>query len=109
MNKVNNILYLGWLGQGNVGDDVLFELFKQMFYQNIDRKDESIEYNIDGYIPISDYHWSLEAYDLVVLGGGSIFHLPFWLSLCKEAELLNIPVISWGTGIDGHYTGDEVP
>lgn len=33
MTQLKNILYLGWLGKGNVGDDVLFELFKVMFYK----------------------------------------------------------------------------
>lgn len=33
VTQLKNILYLGWLGKGNVGDDVLFELFKVMFYK----------------------------------------------------------------------------
>ncbi|WP_156291945.1 polysaccharide pyruvyl transferase family protein [Oceanobacillus salinisoli] len=104
MNKVKNILYLGWLGEGNVGDDVLFEIFKQKFYENLKREDSNVEYNIDGYFSIPNYHYTLEPYDLVVLGGGSLFHLPYWLRLCKKAIELNIPVVSWGTGIDGYFT-----
>lgn len=107
MNNVRNILYLGWLGQGNVGDDVLFELFRTLFYQFIDRNIYKSEYNIHGYIPITNYIYDFRNYDIVVLGGGSLLSLPYWLELCEKAEEQNIPVIIWGTGFDGFYNNNE--
>lgn len=108
MKNIKSILYLGWLGQGNVGDDVLFEFFQRMFYQSIDRSNNKFEYIIDQYIPYPGYKYSLESYDLVVLGGGSLISLPYWLDLCKDAQSLGVPVVSWGTGIDGFYTVDSL-
>ncbi|CCO09147.1 polysaccharide pyruvyl transferase family protein [Desulforamulus hydrothermalis] len=108
MNRVKNILYLGWLGRGNVGDDILYTLFKRLFYQFFDRNANDYEVNIDGYLPINNYTWDLKVYDLVVLGGGSLFNIPYWIDLCLKAKELNIPLISWGTGIDGLYTSEDV-
>lgn len=107
MNNVRNILYLGWLGQGNVGDDVLFELFRTLFYQFIDRNIYKSEYNIHGYIPITNYSYDFKNYDILVLGGGSLLSLPYWLELCEKAENQNIPVVIWGTGFDGFYSDNE--
>lgn len=102
-NKVKNILYLGWLGKGNVGDDVLFELFKSMFYKYYKIPSNSTVVNIDSYPMVSNYKLDIRNYELIVLGGGSLLHLPYWLNICSEAIKQNIPVVSWGTGIDGFY------
>lgn len=107
MNRVKKILYLGWLGQGNVGDDVLFEVFKSLFYQNIDRKHYKYEYDIDSVYYETGYKTNIRDYDLVVLGGGSLFGLNYWLDRCQEAQGYGIPTTSWGTGIDGFYTSKE--
>lgn len=108
MNQIKNILYLGWLGKGNVGDDVLFEIFKRLFYENYMPKVKNVAVNIDAYPIINKYKIDLATYDLIVLGGGSLLHLPFWLRICKEGMEIGIPVVSWGTGIDGPYRADDV-
>lgn len=105
MVQVKNILYLGWLGKGNVGDDVLFELFKAMFYKYHSPKDFVV--NIDAFPAIDDYKVDILAYDLIVLGGGSLIHLPFWLNICAEAMRSSIPTVSWGTGLDGVYKEED--
>lgn len=107
MIKIKNILYLGWLGKGNVGDDVLFELFKILFYKysTIDRNTTAV--NIDVYPMVNDYKIKMNFYDLVVLGGGSLIHLPYWLRICKEAIHQDVPVVSWGTGFDGYFKSKE--
>lgn len=107
MFQLKNVLYLGWLGKGNVGDDVLFELFKRMFYHYSLLDRQKIAVNIDAYPIINHYKIDLSAYDLVVLGGGSIIHLSYWLKICEEAMKQSIPVATWGTGYDGLYKEDD--
>lgn len=101
MTSLKNVLYLGWLGKGNVGDDVLFELFKTMFYKYNQSKTTNV--NIDPYPIIQNYHIDVSAYDLIVLGGGSLIHLEYWLKICERGMQENIPVVSWGTGFDYAY------
>lgn len=103
MLRIKRILYLGWLGKGNVGDDVLFELFKDMFYKYRSSKGREDVVMIDAFPIVENYQVDLSAYDLIVLGGGSLIHLPYWLNICVEGMRRGIPVVSWGTGFDGIY------
>lgn len=103
MSQIKNILYLGWLGKGNVGDDVLFELFKFMFYKYHRPKGAADVVNIDAFPIVQNYKVDLFAYDLIVLGGGSLIHLPYWLNICAEGMRNGVPAVSWGTGFDGVY------
>lgn len=107
-NNIKNILYLGWLGQGNVGDEVLFELFKSMFYKYHKPICKNSVVNIDAYSLVQNYKMDVSTYDLVVLGGGSIIHLPFWLKICADAIKHKVPVVSWGTGIDGFFRKENI-
>ncbi len=92
------ILYLGWLGKGNVGDELLYEIFKKMLFDNI--KKEKYNIWIDSFCPTVGYEIDLSQYDLIVLGGGSLFLLSGYEDLCLKAIENNIPVVTWGTGID---------
>lgn len=103
MVLIKNMLYLGWLGKGNVGDDVLFELFKYMFYKYHENKSNKEVINIDSIPVVEGYKIDLASYDLIVLGGGSLIHLPYWLNICAEGMKKGIPVVTWGTGFDGLY------
>lgn len=107
MNQIKNILYLGWLGKANVGDDVLFELFKTMFYRYHKSKDESIV-NIDAHPSINNYKIEYSNYDLIVLGGGSLINHPIYLNACLEGINNGIPVVSWGTGLDGAFRREHL-
>lgn len=103
-----NVLYLGWLGKGNVGDDVLFELFKKMFYRYYIFAGKDFIVNIDAYPAIQNYKVDVSTYDLIVLGGGSLIHLPFYLQICEEGLKHGVPVVSWGTGIDGMFRREHL-
>lgn len=105
--KIKNVLYLGWLGQGNVGDDVLFELFKRTFYKYSALHEKDMTINIDTFHQDQRYQTSISSYDLVVLGAGSLIHLAYWINICKEAMKIGIPVVSWGSGIDGNYKNEH--
>jgi hypothetical protein len=88
------ILYLGWLGQNNIGDDVLFELFLKTFdkYNCLSEK-----VYIDALSTATNNKVNISSYDLT-----------YYLNICSEAIKLNIPVVSWGTGIDGFYKKDQL-
>lgn len=107
MNQIKNILYLGWLGKGNVGDDVLFELFKTMFYKYHKSKDNSIV-NIDAHPSINNYKIDLSFYDLIVLGGGSLFNISYYIKICAEGIKNQIPIVTWGTGVDGFFKNEDL-
>nr|WP_275420148.1 polysaccharide pyruvyl transferase family protein [Fervidibacillus halotolerans] len=100
ISKKKKILYLGWLGQQNIGDEVLFQLFEKMF-KRYSNQSENVQ--IDAFSTEPGYQYNASDYDLVVLGGGSLLHIPYWLNICTEAINKNIPVVSWGTGIDGFF------
>ncbi|MFS0864950.1 polysaccharide pyruvyl transferase family protein [Fredinandcohnia sp. 179-A 10B2 NHS] len=106
--SVKNVLYLGWLGKGNVGDDVLFELFKTMFYKYGHYTNHNTVANIDAYPTVQNYKIDISNYDLIVLGGGSLIHLPYWLKICVQGIESGIPVVSWGTGLDGAYKKEHL-
>jgi len=96
MNQIKNILYLGWLGRANVGDEVLFELFKTMIYKYFKPNNQNVMINIDMYPNHSNYKIDLSTYNLIVLGGGSLINLPFYLNICEEGLKKGIPVVSLG-------------
>lgn len=63
--------------------------------------------NIDAFPIVQSYKIDLPSYDLIVLGGGSLIHLPYWLNICAEGRRSGIPVVSWGTGLDGVYKEEQ--
>jgi polysaccharide pyruvyl transferase WcaK-like protein len=103
MNHIKNILYLGWLGKGNVGDDVLFELFKNMFNKYYQSNTNDTVVNIDFLSTIENYKVDVSKYDLIVLGGGSLIQSSYFLGVCQDGIENGIPLVSWGTGVDGAF------
>src|SRR5690606_20459936 len=103
--KRKKILYLGWLGYNNIGDDVLYELFEKMFHKY---KTISEEVQIEPLNSSINQEMDLSNYDLIVLGGGSLFNIPQLIDICSKAIKQNIPVVSWGTGIDGFYKNNHI-
>jgi polysaccharide pyruvyl transferase WcaK-like protein len=98
--KNKNILYLGWLGYGNIGDDLLYDVFKKMVLSI--SPDTIVNY----YCPLPNKKIDKKNYDLVVLGGGSLLGKyiapstsPFVL-FCLELVKEGIPLAIWGSGLD---------
>ncbi|WP_432665334.1 glycosyltransferase [Wukongibacter baidiensis] len=91
------VLYLGWLGNANVGHELEFEVFKKLMAKESDRQNLTII--VDKYIPMQNYEIDVTQYDLVVLGGGSIFS-SILEEICLKANSCNIPITVWGTGLD---------
>lgn len=97
---VRRVLYLGWLGHANVGDDVLFEIFKRGILEYVADNALPIVVDVEAWQSHKGYEQSVHQYDLVVLGGGSIFHIGHWLTICLEARKHGAKIVAWGTGVD---------
>lgn len=87
------ILYLGWIGQKNVGDDLMFynfvKLSKEIYGESC---------FIQGILP-SEKHDYFNYYDLICLGGDSIL-LEGYINVLHRALLKGKKVIIWGSGYD---------
>ncbi|WP_214484920.1 polysaccharide pyruvyl transferase family protein [Bacillus sp. SM2101] len=89
------VLYIGWLGYNNLGDELLWELFKENFKKvTLDK-----EWELTGTIGTSSKEYDIETFDLIVLGGGSIINSDN-ITFLHEATQKGKKVIIWGTGID---------
>lgn len=99
---MKKVLYIGWIGYNNLGDELMFDLFKEQFAtlgDSFKLEAVNIEHQYLKNVSIRDY-------DLIVLGGGSLlggvenFIHPYIISYLYQCILLNKKVMIWGTGID---------
>lgn len=85
--------YAGWMGYQNLGDDLLWELFKENFEKYFDQNEyQLIPKDVNYEIEISDC-------DVFVLGGGSLLNQSF-INLMHKGMKLKKEIILWGTGMD---------
>src|SRR5690625_744752 len=92
MNK--KILYIGWIGYRNLGDDLLWNIFESL----------GKKYFLSNQITVTPSFPSvnlqeLETYDTVVLGGGSLI-APAYIKLLHKAIKMKKKVVIWGSGVD---------
>ncbi|UGB28720.1 polysaccharide pyruvyl transferase family protein [Metabacillus sp. B2-18] len=99
MNFKLKLLYIGYLGFNNVGDEVCYESFIQSINRWSNSVEKVIAYDIKENKGIKDIQ-SKESIDAVILGGGSLFQGDIFLTLAEEAIELELPLYSYGTGID---------
>lgn len=97
MRKV--VLYIGWVGFGNHGDDVCFQIFSDQLAARA--QGQSIDLELRALFPSSFTEYSLARLqpDLVVLGAGSLFE-PVYLKPLVLAQQNAIPTAIWGSGWD---------
>lgn len=96
------MLYVGWVGYNNLGDELMFDLFKKQMAFLGD------EYQLDHVNCEKRFlnNVSCSEYDLIVLGGGSILNGPqvtissLIIDFLYQALILDIKIMIWGTGID---------
>ncbi|MCM1989313.1 polysaccharide pyruvyl transferase family protein [Oceanirhabdus seepicola] len=88
------ILYLGWIGRHNIGDDLLLDIFKKILL-NLNSKTIIKQYD-----PTRGTNINLRPYDLILLGGGSLLRNSTFVNVCLKANKMNIPTIIWGSGTD---------
>ncbi|GGP09215.1 polysaccharide pyruvyl transferase family protein [Oceanobacillus neutriphilus] len=99
---MKHVLYIGWIGYNNLGDELMFECFKEQFYQLGDDYKLDLVNNEKRYLDNAP----LQSYDLIVLGGGSILSgagypiQPYIIEALYQALQLNKKIMIWGSGID---------
>lgn len=109
--KLKQIAYLGWLGAGNLGDDGCYQLFRQRV-QAISKETTCIPitiYESEGALFARRIDagkrprkpWQPEAYDYVVLGGGSLLNADRYIQALACAQAAGVPTAIWGAGFDG--------
>lgn len=100
------ILYIGWVGYGNHGDDVCQEIFADYVHKLA--QEHAIELDIKALFPqnFSEYTLARIDPDLVVLGAGSLFE-PVYLKPLILAQQYDIPTAVWGSGYDSFAAPSE--
>lgn len=91
---MKKVLYIGWIGFGNLGDELLWNVFKELNKHY----NYSTEIEIVPSLPGVDINHT-EEYDTVILGGGSLL-LPGYMAVLKQAIDLGKDVFIWGSGLD---------
>lgn len=99
---MKNVLYVGWVGYKNLGDELMLDLFREQFNtlgNGYHLAAANIEHKFLKNVPI-------QPYDLIVLGGGSILSgyqhpiHPYIINYLYQCSLLNKKIMIWGSGID---------
>jgi hypothetical protein len=100
---VRRILYLGWIGFHNLGDEWMWLEFERMAKQYL----SSDEYEVIPSLPGVDIK-DLAPYDTVVLGGGSLL-IPGYVDLVYGAMKDGKRIIIWGSGFDQMFKPGNSP
>ena len=93
------ILYVGWVGFGNLGDDACRDLFIQSVHKAAAALGRETRVRTVTHQGISEQALLEFEPHLVVLGAGSLF-TPAYLEPLLLAQRHGIPTATWGTGID---------
>ncbi|MCY9514871.1 polysaccharide pyruvyl transferase family protein [Paenibacillus apiarius] len=91
---MKSILYLGWIGFNNLGDEWMWAMFEQMAKLHLSPEKYKVIPSMPG-VDLKD----LSGYDTVVMGGGSLL-IPGYLDILHEAVRQEKRVIIWGSGHD---------
>ncbi|OCT13582.1 hypothetical protein A8709_18485 [Paenibacillus pectinilyticus] len=91
---MKRMLYLGWIGFNNIGDELMWQLFRDYCWRFLPSK----EYEVIPSIPGVDIR-NHGPYDTIVLGGGSLL-IPGYIDVVHQAIQQNKKVIIWGSGHD---------
>lgn len=97
---MRKVLYLGWIGFNNLGDEWMWEMFKAMADAHLDTD----EYSVIPSLPSVEWK-KISEYDTLVLGGGSLI-VPGYVELVHEALELGKTIIIWGSGHDRLHKWD---
>ncbi len=105
MDKKLNLLYLGYIGFNNIGDEVCYQAFLQhLKKRNIDCN--VILFDLYTKEPV-DQICQRTPLDGVVMGGGSLWQGSAFIIPAQQAISLGLPVWVFGTGID-YFTEEYV-
>jgi hypothetical protein len=91
---MKRILYLGWIGFNNIGDELMWQLFRELSWKHLPLKTYEVIPSIPG-VDIRNHG----PYDTIVLGGGSLL-IPGYIDVVYQAAQKNKNVLIWGSGHD---------
>ncbi len=94
------IAYTSYLGRGNLGDDLCFEVFKSLAGQFGARTLLAAPAD-PGKNQMAVMESQIAQADRLVIGGGSLFTYDYYLTMAVKAVDMGKPVYFWGTGLDG--------
>lgn len=89
---MKKILYVGFIGKGNLGDDMMWDVFHDTCHSLFPNHFLIHTYTPGQKVLVNDY-------DAIVLGGGSIIGGKY-LDILTKAMNLEIPIFVWGSGVD---------
>ncbi len=82
---MKNVLYLGWLGYKNIGDELMWDIFKQKFNEKVDKsKYRLIPSDKKRLSMLKRNKRQLRHYHTIVLGGGSLL-TPSYINILFHA------------------------
>ncbi|HEX4123383.1 MAG TPA: polysaccharide pyruvyl transferase family protein [Tepidisphaeraceae bacterium] len=89
--------YIGWVGNGNIGDEAIFAVFRRLFprHQALLFDREPIEISLHRrFVSGEPFH------DFVTVGGGTLFSFRCYYYQLDAAMRSGAPVWTFGTGLD---------
>lgn len=90
-----NILYLGWVGANNIGDELMLNNFKKLSKEKYGDNNEIL-----GVYPQGDISNLINNSDMLCLGGGSIL-LEGFIDILYDGLEKGKKIMVWGSGYDG--------
>ncbi|MDF2648085.1 MAG: polysaccharide pyruvyl transferase family protein [Paenibacillus sp.] len=91
---MRTIFYIGWIGFGNIGDDLMWDVFLECANEIMPDQPITVVPSMPG-VSLQD----VAAYDVVVLGGGSLL-IPGYVDVLYNALKQGKQVAVWGSGAD---------
>lgn len=91
---MRKVLYVGWIGFNNLGDELMWRVFEQLSRKYLDAQQVQVVPSLPG-VDLVD----LGPYDTIVLGGGSLL-VPGYVDVAHRAVLQQKRLVIWGSGYD---------
>jgi polysaccharide pyruvyl transferase WcaK-like protein len=91
---MRKVFYVGWIGFGNIGDDLMWDVFRESADLLMPEQPVTVVPSMPG-VNLQD----VVDYDVVVLGGGSLL-IPGYVDVLHNALKQGKQVAVWGSGVD---------